>query len=246
MEGASFDDGEFDFVICRQVLEHVADPVRAASELSRVARRGFIEVPSRAGDVNGNPTHRWIVDLEGDVMVFHPRCFVEHPFDNSSTGGSSRTPRFATARRRGTGTSSTTRSSSRRRLLVRVEKASGPRFDYDDPAQAGRSHYSFARNCLLQGADPGYALPDAMLAAQLLPGGARAAAAARAVPVRLLQLDEALETLQGLDDNASHPGGGYRGRRAGEPIDLREIPVPDPLHPAVAARNTPTGRRPRS
>ena len=56
-----------------------------------------------------------------------------------------------------------------------------------------------------------------------------------AYQVRLLQLDEALETLQGLDDNAS---ASWRrliaGVRAGEPIDLRAIPVPDPLDPAVA------------
>jgi hypothetical protein len=70
-------------VWCTQVLEHVPDPLRAARELSRVARRGFIELPSRTGEMmNGNPTHRWVVDREGDTLVFHPRTFVEHPFDN--------------------------------------------------------------------------------------------------------------------------------------------------------------------
>src|SRR4029079_17570981 len=76
-------DHEFDFVMCRQVLEHVPDPQKAAAELARGARRGLVEVRSRAGElVNGNPTHRWIVDREEDTLVFHPRCFIEHPFDN--------------------------------------------------------------------------------------------------------------------------------------------------------------------
>ena len=38
----SFGDGEFDVVVCQQVLEHVDDPARAMGELRRVARRQLV------------------------------------------------------------------------------------------------------------------------------------------------------------------------------------------------------------
>lgn len=41
-----FDDLEFDYVICSHVLEHVDDVVFFTSELSRVARLGYLEFPT--------------------------------------------------------------------------------------------------------------------------------------------------------------------------------------------------------
>ena len=42
-----FADGEFDFAVCSHTLEDVRDPLRVCDELKRVARAGYIEVPSR-------------------------------------------------------------------------------------------------------------------------------------------------------------------------------------------------------
>ena len=73
-----FDDGQFDFAVCSHTLEDVRDPLWVCSELIRVARAGYIEVPSRlaeqswgvAGQLAGWSHHRWLVDVEGDRIVF--------------------------------------------------------------------------------------------------------------------------------------------------------------------------------
>jgi SAM-dependent methyltransferase len=52
VEAMTFPDGYFDAVICLEVLEHVADPFRAARELQRVCRPGgrlFVTVPFLTG-----------------------------------------------------------------------------------------------------------------------------------------------------------------------------------------------------
>lgn len=41
-----FKDNEFDYVICSHVLEHVENPSSFYSELTRVARKGYIEFPT--------------------------------------------------------------------------------------------------------------------------------------------------------------------------------------------------------
>jgi Methyltransferase domain len=73
-----FDDGQFDFVVCSHVLEDVRDPVYACSELVRVARAGYLEVPSRlqeqswgvVGPWVGWSHHRWLVDVEAGRVEF--------------------------------------------------------------------------------------------------------------------------------------------------------------------------------
>jgi SAM-dependent methyltransferase len=45
-KGVSVEDKFFDFVYCSNVLEHLDNPVKGASELGRIGKRGFIEVPS--------------------------------------------------------------------------------------------------------------------------------------------------------------------------------------------------------
>lgn len=55
-----FRDGAFDYAICSNLLEHVADPVAVASELTRVARAGYIEVPEAASaKIVDFPSHVW-------------------------------------------------------------------------------------------------------------------------------------------------------------------------------------------
>jgi hypothetical protein len=66
-----FDDDQFDFVICSHTLEDVRDPIWVCAEMSRVAKAGYIEVPSRLeeqsygvhGDWVGWSHHHWLVDV---------------------------------------------------------------------------------------------------------------------------------------------------------------------------------------
>ena len=76
VENTPFADKEFDFVYCSHVLEHSPDPARACKELMRIARRGYIETPTRGKDVflaSARPSnHLNAVELRGDVLTFFP------------------------------------------------------------------------------------------------------------------------------------------------------------------------------
>lgn len=71
-EPLPFADDSVDFAICSHTLEDVRDPIWVCAELSRVARAGYVEVPSRlveqAPGVHGPWTgwshHRWLVDVD--------------------------------------------------------------------------------------------------------------------------------------------------------------------------------------
>jgi len=64
-----FEDKEFDYVICNQVLEHAEDPHKFLREQMRVARRGFIETPSVLGEyLFPKESHKWLV-LELDQKI---------------------------------------------------------------------------------------------------------------------------------------------------------------------------------
>jgi SAM-dependent methyltransferase len=70
-----FADGQFDFAVCSHTLEDVRDPVRVCTELKRVARAGYIEVPSRLEEQSpmadqpgvGWSHHRWLIDVDPSV-----------------------------------------------------------------------------------------------------------------------------------------------------------------------------------
>lgn len=69
-----FADHSFDYVIASHVLEHATDVSAFAGELQRVGRAGFVQVPSREAELTfGWPFHPWLIDREGDALVFHPR-----------------------------------------------------------------------------------------------------------------------------------------------------------------------------
>jgi hypothetical protein len=69
-----FADDSFAYSIAVHVLEHATDPVRFAGELSRVAGAGFVQVPSSLSELTfGWRFHPWLIDLEGDRLVFRPR-----------------------------------------------------------------------------------------------------------------------------------------------------------------------------
>jgi len=64
-----FKDGEFDYVICCHVLEHVEHPIQFLSELFRVGKRGYIETPSLIGEhLAPRKSHKWILHEVNDVL----------------------------------------------------------------------------------------------------------------------------------------------------------------------------------
>jgi hypothetical protein len=74
-----FPDKFFDFAVCSHVLEDVRDPIWVCSELSRIARAGYIETPSRLVEQSlgvehpgyaGFLHHRWLVSIEDGVLSF--------------------------------------------------------------------------------------------------------------------------------------------------------------------------------
>jgi ubiquinone/menaquinone biosynthesis C-methylase UbiE len=69
-----FADKEFDFVYCSHVLEHVRNPEKACSELSRIGKRGYVETPTRGKDLWLNTAkisnHLWSVESYQSKLVF--------------------------------------------------------------------------------------------------------------------------------------------------------------------------------
>lgn len=86
-----FEDDQFDFAVCSHTLEDIRDPVWVCGELNRVARAGYIEVPSRLeeqsmgvhGPFVGWSHHHWLVDIEPDgsaiSFVFKPHAIHGGP-----------------------------------------------------------------------------------------------------------------------------------------------------------------------
>jgi hypothetical protein len=73
-----YEDDAFDFAVCVTTLEDVRDPLRVCHELSRVAKAGYVEVPTTEWELAwwvqgpwvGYQHHRWLCDAEGDGLVF--------------------------------------------------------------------------------------------------------------------------------------------------------------------------------
>lgn len=87
---ARFADKEFDFVICSHLLEDIRDPMFVCEQLIRVAKSGYIEVPTRyrecarasANDtVSGYDHHRWLVDVIDESLVFTAKLHWAHTVD---------------------------------------------------------------------------------------------------------------------------------------------------------------------
>ena len=75
-----FRDKEVDFVFCSHTLEDLRDPIWVCSEIVRIGKRGYIEVPSRAVETTrgienwkyaGFYHHRWLIEQDRDgALVF--------------------------------------------------------------------------------------------------------------------------------------------------------------------------------
>jgi Methyltransferase domain len=82
-----FGADQFDFAVCSHTLEDVRDPVWVCAELQRVAKAGYVEVPSRLQEQSfgvqgpwvGWSHHRWLIDVEGDAIRFaHKSQLLDH------------------------------------------------------------------------------------------------------------------------------------------------------------------------
>jgi hypothetical protein len=81
-----FADDEVDFVICSHTLEDLRDPVWVCGELIRVAKAGYLELPSRLEEqswgVNGPfvgwSHHRWLVDVGEHGVEFVSKPHLLH------------------------------------------------------------------------------------------------------------------------------------------------------------------------
>ena len=74
-----FPDNHFDYATCTHVLEDVRDPVWVCSEISRIARAGYVETPSRVVEQSlgvehplyaGYYHHRWLVEAVDGGLHF--------------------------------------------------------------------------------------------------------------------------------------------------------------------------------
>jgi SAM-dependent methyltransferase len=82
-----FTDKFFDFAVCSHTLEDVRDPLFVCAELIRVAKRGYIEVPSRLAescrgaerdDMAGLSHHRWLVEIDRGHLRFSQKYHLIH------------------------------------------------------------------------------------------------------------------------------------------------------------------------
>lgn len=84
-EPLPFGDGEIDFAICSHTLEDIRDPIFLCSEINRVAKAGYIEVPSRVCEsimgsrgYVGSAHHRWLVEIENHAVTFRFKSHLIH------------------------------------------------------------------------------------------------------------------------------------------------------------------------
>ena len=85
-EPSPFGDKEIDFAVCSHTLEDVRDPVWVCDEMVRIAKAGYIEVPSRLEEQSygfqgpwvGWGHHRWLIDVTEDRIDFVFKHHVVH------------------------------------------------------------------------------------------------------------------------------------------------------------------------
>ncbi len=82
-----FPDRQFDFAICSHTLEDIRDPLWVCSELMRVGKRGYIEVPSRQWEtcrgvehprLAGLSHHRWLIEIANEKIRFLQKYHLIH------------------------------------------------------------------------------------------------------------------------------------------------------------------------
>lgn len=82
-----FPDKYFDFVVCSHTLEDLRDPVWVCREMTRIGKRGYVEVPSRVWESTwgverphqaGLSHHRWLVEIKGQRITFMYKYAMIH------------------------------------------------------------------------------------------------------------------------------------------------------------------------
>jgi SAM-dependent methyltransferase len=83
-ENLPFGDHEFDYVICRHVLEHVEDPIKFVKEQARVAKMGYMETPSLIGEyIAPKESHKWIVqDIDNKLVLYDKEVIKFHAWQD--------------------------------------------------------------------------------------------------------------------------------------------------------------------
>jgi hypothetical protein len=82
-----FSDKYFDFVVCSHTLEDIRDPLWVCSEMIRIGKAGYIEVPSRLVEscrgvespgMVGYSHHRWLIEIENNRVQFLQKLGLIH------------------------------------------------------------------------------------------------------------------------------------------------------------------------
>lgn len=81
-----FADKSIDYCTCSHTLEDIRDPLWVCSEMRRVAKAGYIEIPSRLSEqcrgestgIVGIPHHRWLIEIENDHIKFFQKYHSIH------------------------------------------------------------------------------------------------------------------------------------------------------------------------
>ena len=82
-------NGKFSYVICSHTVEDLANPTLTMDMLPRIAKTGYIAVPSKfrelskfEGDYRGFIHHRWIYDFKDGKFIGFPKLsFIEYETD---------------------------------------------------------------------------------------------------------------------------------------------------------------------
>ena len=76
-----FKDHEFDYVVCSHVIEHIDrnDLDIFLSEITRVASKGYIEVPNVFYEFICNThVHKWLIGKDGNTLTFFPKENIQN------------------------------------------------------------------------------------------------------------------------------------------------------------------------
>ncbi len=74
-----FKNRTVDFIVCSHLAEHVEQPEALFAELTRVAKSGYVECPSRIREIlHGWEFHRWYVEVRGDRLIFEEKPQALH------------------------------------------------------------------------------------------------------------------------------------------------------------------------
>jgi hypothetical protein len=86
-----FSNKSIDLVICSHTLEDVRDPLWVCSEMIRIAKAGYLEIPSRLWEscrghkpgIAGLSHHRWLIDIEDNRLRFLQKFHRVHNWQYS-------------------------------------------------------------------------------------------------------------------------------------------------------------------